>query len=112
MNTRKRIWLLEKKPSGDFLGARLPAIEQVLLFFMYHHKEMKETLCSAAKSTSNKLQDVWKQANIPVMTEENIRAGIQKVYKEYQSLGKEKSRNTELANMKRQIWKEIGRAHV
>ena len=39
------------------------------------------------------------------MTEENIRASIQKLYKEYQSLNKEKSRNTETAIMKRQVWK-------
>nr|CAD7455598.1 unnamed protein product [Timema tahoe] len=37
--------------------------------------------------------------------EENIQAGVQKLYKEYQNLGKEKSRNTDKANVKRQIWK-------
>jgi hypothetical protein len=105
MNTGKGIWLLGKMPSGEFLGARLPSREHVLLVFIYHHKEMKETLSAAAKSTSIKLQQVWNKANIPVMTEENIRAGIQKLYKEYQNLGKEKSRNTETANMKRQVWK-------
>ena len=66
---------------------------------------MKETLSDAAKSTSTKLQEVWSKANIPVKMEENIRAGIQKLYKEYRNLGKEKSRNTDKANVKRQIWK-------
>ena len=105
MGTKRGIWLLEKMPSGESLGARLPSKEQVLLVFIYHHKEMKETLSDAAKSTSTKLQEVWRKANIPVKTEENIRAGIQKLYKEYQNLGKEKSRNTDKANVKRQIWK-------
>ncbi|XP_053560768.1 uncharacterized protein LOC128651812 [Bombina bombina] len=91
--------------SGEFLGARLPSKEQVLLVFIYHHKEMKETLSDAAKSIRTKLQEVWRKANIPVKTGENIRAGIQKLYKEYQNLGKEKSRNTDKANVKRQIWK-------
>ena len=105
MGTKRGIWLLEKVPSGEFLGARLPSKEQVLLVFIYHHKEMKETLSDAANSTSTKLQEVWRKANIPVKTKENIHAGIQKLYKEYQNLGKEKSRNTDKANVKRQIWK-------
>ena len=75
MGTKRGIWLLEKVPSDEFLGARLPSKEQVLLVFIYH-KEMKETLSNAAKSTSAKLQEVWRKANIPVKTEENIRAGI------------------------------------
>lgn len=44
-----------------------------------------------------------RKENIPVKTEENIRAGIQKLYKEYQNLGKEKSSNTDKASVKRQI---------
>ncbi|KAM4041451.1 uncharacterized protein ACNLHF_012478 isoform 1-T2 [Anomaloglossus baeobatrachus] len=105
MSTRKGIWLLEKVSGYEFLGARLPSKEQVLLVFIYYHKEMKETLSCAAKSTTIKLQEVWKNASIPVMTEENIRTRIQKLYKEYQHLGKEKSRNTDKANKKLQIWK-------
>ncbi|CAH0561738.1 unnamed protein product [Brassicogethes aeneus] len=105
MGTKRGIWLLEKLPSDEFLGARLPSKEPVLLVFIYHHKEMKETLSGAAKSTSTKLQEVWRKANIPVKTEENIRAGIQKLYKEYRNMGKEKSRNTDKANVRRQIWK-------
>lgn len=105
METKRGIWLLEKVPIDEFLGARLPSKEQVLLVFIYHHKEMKEALSDAAKSTSTKLQEVWRKANIPVKTEKNIRAGIQKLYKEYQNLSKEKSRNTDKANVKRKIWK-------
>lgn len=105
MSTRKGLWLIEKKPVSEFLGARLPSKEQVLLVFIHHHKELKNMLSVAAKSTSIKLQEVWQKANIPVMTEENIRARIQKLYKEYQVLAKEKSRRTETANMKRAIWK-------
>lgn len=105
MSKKRGIWLIDKLPYEDFLGARLPSKEQVLLVFIHHHKEIKETLSEAAKSTSTKLQVIWKRANIPVKTEENIRAGIQKLYKEYQSLGKDKSRNSEAANRKRQEWK-------
>ncbi|CAH1104455.1 unnamed protein product [Psylliodes chrysocephalus] len=105
MGTKRGIWLLENVPSGEFLGARLLSKEQVLLVFIYHHKDMKETLSEANKSTSTKLQEVWRKAGIPVKTEENIRAGIQKLYKEFQNLGKANSRNTDKANVKRQIWK-------
>ena len=42
---------------------------------------MKETLSDAAKSTSTKLQEVWRKANTPVKMEENIHAGIQNLYK-------------------------------
>lgn len=73
------------------------------LCFMYHHKEMK-TASAAAKSVSIKLQEVWRRANIHVMME-NIRAGIHKLYKEYQNLSKEKSRNSATANTKRHVWK-------
>lgn len=105
MSSKRGLWLLDKVPYGEFLGARLPSKEQVLLVFINHHKEEKETLSSACKSTSIKLQEVWKKANIPVKTEENIRSNTQKLFKEYQSLGKEKSRNSDTANMKRQKWK-------
>lgn len=105
MCSRRGIWLLEKVPCDNFLGARLPSKEQVLLVFLHHHKEQKETLSEAAKSTSIKLQEIWKKANIPVKTEVNIRAGIKNLYKEYQNMAKEKCRDTDKANMKRQIWK-------
>ena len=55
----KRIWLLEKVPNGEYLEARLPSKEQVLLVFIYHHKEMKEIISSAVKSTSTKLQKLY-----------------------------------------------------
>lgn len=80
--------------SGELFKVWLPSREQVLLCIMYPHKEMKETLSAAAKSTSIKLREVWRRANIPVMMEENISAGSQKLYKEYQTLGKENSRNS------------------
>ncbi|GBM05013.1 hypothetical protein AVEN_60212-1 [Araneus ventricosus] len=83
MGTKRGIWVIENVPSGEFLGARLPSKEQVLFVFIYHHKEMKETLSDAAKSTSTKLQEVWRKESISVKTEENIRTGIQKLYKVY-----------------------------
>ena len=82
-----------------------PSQEQVLLVFIYHHKEVKKTLSGAAKSRTE-LQEVWRKTNIPVKMEENIRAGIQVLCKEYQNQGKEKSRNTDKENVKWQIWEK------
>ncbi|GBM66547.1 hypothetical protein AVEN_251968-1 [Araneus ventricosus] len=106
MGTKRGIWLVGKVSSSEFLRDRFRSKEQVLLVFIYHHKEMKETLSDAAKSTSTKLREVWWKANIPVKTEENISAGIQKLYREFQNLGKKKSRNTDKANVKQHIWKD------
>lgn len=105
MGTKRGICLLEKVPSGGCFGARLPSKEEVLLVFIYHHREMKETLSDADKSTSTKLQEVWRKANIPVKTEKNVPVGIQKLYNEYKNLVRDKSRNKDKANMKRQNWK-------
>ncbi|CAH1102758.1 unnamed protein product [Psylliodes chrysocephalus] len=74
----------------------IPKMSRRLLF----KKKFKE-FCMTKENT----MEVWRKASIPVKTEENIDAGIQKLYKEFQNLGKEKSRNTDKANMKRQIWK-------
>ena len=67
---------------------------------------MKKTFLNAAKSTSAKLKEVWRKAKIPVKTEENICADIQRLYKEYQNLCKEKLRDIDKANMRQQIWKD------
>ena len=64
----------------------------LLLVFIYHRKEMKEILWDAANSTSIKLQEVWRTENIPVKTEDNIPAGIQKLYKVCQNQGEDKSK--------------------
>ena len=64
---------------------------------------MKETLSDAVKSSSTKLQEVQRKANIPVNPEKNIRTGIQDLYKKFQNLGNENLRNTDKANVKRQI---------
>lgn len=61
MGNKKGIWILETLPSGGFLGARLLSTEQVLLVFIYHQKKMIETRSDAAKSTSSKLQEMWRK---------------------------------------------------
>ena len=58
--------------------------EQILLVFICHNIEMKRTLSEATKTSSNNLQEVWRKVNIPVKTEENIRAVIQKLRKLWQ----------------------------
>lgn len=49
MRTRRGLWLLEKVFGGEFLGARLPSKEQVLLVYICRHKEMTETFLDATK---------------------------------------------------------------
>ena len=80
--------MLKKVPSDEFLGARLPS--KKLLVFIYHHNEIKKTLSNAAKSASDKLQEVRIKSNIPVKKKDNICAGIQRLYKDDQNLCKEK----------------------
>ena len=55
--------------------------EHILLVFICHNFEMKGTLSDATKTSSTNLQEVWRKENIPVETEENIRAVIQKLRK-------------------------------
>lgn len=57
-------------PSNEFLRVRLLSKEQVLFkVFVYYHKEMNETHSKVAKSTSSKLQEVRRKANILIKTE-------------------------------------------
>lgn len=71
METKRRIWLLENVSRGEFFGPWPPSKALVILIFICHlvdlvasvsYKEMKETL--ATKSTTSKLQEVWRKANI------------------------------------------------
>ena len=58
MGTKRGFWLLQKVLSDKFFGAWLPSKKQVLLLFIYHHKEKKETLLNAAESTRANLKEV------------------------------------------------------
>jgi len=82
---RNLFWLLEKSSSQGFLGTRLPSWEDVLLVCFHHHQEQRETLPEAAKSTSLKLHEVWKKANLPVKVEHMIRRNIRNLHNDYVS---------------------------
>src|SRR5438132_91637 len=53
-------YLFEKIPSGELVRGRLSASKQVhaFLVFKYNHKDTKDTLSAAAKSTSIKLLEI------------------------------------------------------
>lgn len=106
-DTRKfsQMWLIEKAPESDILGARLPSREQVLLFFMYQHQVLKKSIPDSVSATSEKLKNIWGKAKLTTKTDANIRKNIKKLFEEYQALKKERNRSTDGAELKRSIWK-------
>ena len=103
--SKNKLWLLDKAPEPDILGARLPSREQVLLFFAHLHQEQKKTVPVCVAETSLKLQTIWEKARLPTKTEANIRKNIKNLYDKYLTLKKEKNRSTAGAETKRTIWK-------
>jgi len=79
--------------------------EDVLLVFLHHHKEQRETLPEAAKSTSLKLHEMWEKANLPVKAEQVIHRNIRNFHNVYVSLKKEAKRKTPAAVRKREVLK-------
>src|SRR6218665_2447731 len=59
----------------------------------------------AAKSTSLKLHEVWKNANLLVKAEHVIRRNIRNLHNECVSLKKDAKRKTPSAVRKRDVWK-------
>ena len=72
------------------LGARFPSREQVLLYFIYLHQNQKKTVAQATAETSVKIKDIYKKANLPCLTEANIRLSIKKLHNEYMKLKERK----------------------
>ena len=100
------VWLLKKSPTSSFPGNRLPSIGEVLQVFLFHHKIQKEVLLVAAASTAEKVMEVWRRANIPTSDVSWVKKKILKLYKEYGTLAKSKSRKTEMEEMKRCIFRD------
>lgn len=100
------LWLLDKLPQDNNFGSLLPSKEQVLLFFIHQHQQLKMPIAEATIQTSNKLKEIWAKARLPTKTEANIHLSIKKLYQDYLQLRKEKSRLLEGAVMRRTIWKD------
>ncbi|KAG0726492.1 hypothetical protein GWK47_004318 [Chionoecetes opilio] len=99
------MWLLDKAPEPDILGARLPSREQVFLFFMYQHHVFKKTVPDSVSATSEKLKAIWGKAKLTTKTDANIRKNVKNLFEEYQALKKDRNRITDGAELKRKIWK-------
>ncbi|KAG0715795.1 hypothetical protein GWK47_011131 [Chionoecetes opilio] len=105
--TRKssQMWLLDKAPEPDILGARLPLREQVFLFFMYQHHVFKKTVPDSVSATSEKLKAIWGKAKLTTKTDANIRKNVKNLFEEYQAPKKDRNRITDGAELKRKIWR-------
>ncbi|KAG0728332.1 hypothetical protein GWK47_032689 [Chionoecetes opilio] len=98
--------ILEKSPTSSFPENRLPSRGEVLQVFLFYHKIQKEVLFAAAASTAEKVLEVWRRANIPTSDVSWVKKKILKLYEEYGTLAKSKSRKTETEEMKRCIFRD------
>ncbi|KAG0721620.1 hypothetical protein GWK47_046114 [Chionoecetes opilio] len=98
------MWLLDKAPEPDILGARLPSREQVFLFFMYQHHVFKKTAPDSVSATSEKLKAIWGKAKLTTKTDANIRKNVKNLFEGYLALKKDRNRITDGAELKRKIW--------
>lgn len=105
--TRKlaQLWLIERTPQPDILGARLPSREQVLLFFLYQRQVLKKSVPDSVSATSEKLKSIWDKARLTTKTDVNIRRNVKKLFEEYNALKKDRKKTTEGAVLKQKIWK-------
>ena len=99
MSKRRGLWLIGS-PTEEILGAKLPSNRQVLLKFMFEHKERGHTLRESATLTTRSLLTFWEKARIPVRKEWHIIAKVEALHKSWKTLRKSASRRTDVQKEK------------
>jgi hypothetical protein len=92
--------------SETFPGNRLPSRKEVLAVFIFHHVNKKEFVTAAAGSTTTKILDVWKKANIPTSDPSYVKKKVMKLFSDFKTIKKLKNRTTETEVAKRGIFKD------
>lgn len=91
ISTRKQteIWLVGQI-SQTLLQTKLPSKRETLSVFFYYKDSAKQTIREAARSTSKDVLDIWNKARIPTQQQIHIVDKIEKLFKEWQNLKKNK----------------------
>ena len=74
--------------------------------FLFHHVDKKEFVLAAAGSTTTKILDVWKKANIPTSDPSFVKKKFMKLFSDFKTIKKLKNRTTETEVAKRGIFKD------
>lgn len=108
ISTRKQteIWLVGQI-SQTLLQTKLPSKRETLSVFFYYKDSAKQTIREAARSTSKDVLDIWNKARIPTQQQIHIVDKIEKLFKEWQNLKKNKenkSKRSDGLKLKEDMW--------
>lgn len=103
---KTNIWLI-----GQLLPklkqSKLPSIGEVLRLFFYYKTEEKRTIRDSATVAACEVMNLWEKASIPTRLKKHIISKIEKYFKEWQNLKKNKEnkkKRSEALKKKEQDW--------
>ena len=98
MTTRSKqkesIFLLEST-QHSLTGAKLPSTKMVFCLFLHKHLEVKMTVHDSATQTIEELMTFWDKARIPTQDKQHCILKLEKCFKKWKSLKKNKNRQTD-----------------
>ena len=107
LKTRKKteLWLIGY-PIEQINSSKLPSIGDVLCRLFFITKNDKKSLREASSITCEEVCNIWEIANIPTRAKQHVITKIEKLYEQYRSLQKSKSKTTDSQNAKKLMFKE------
>lgn len=88
------VWLIGF-PREQITGARLPSGRDIMTNFIFYHKSEKMTIRDSACQVYEQVIPFWEKARLPVRKKQHVVEKIEKLYNQYKTLVKARSRSTD-----------------
>lgn len=105
---QSEIWLIGQLLS-ELSQSTLPSIGEVLRYFFYYKNEEKKSIRESATLTACGVINLWEKAGIPIQLKKHVISKIEKLFKEWQNLKKNKEnkkKRSEALKTKEQNWQQ------
>ncbi len=91
---------------SQIVGTKLPSVKQVLCVFFYNHCTLKLTIRESAALVVQETCIFWSKARIPVRKEQHCIEKVEKLYKDWQNLNKNKNKDQHIFRDREAIFTE------
>lgn len=105
---QSKVWLIGQLLS-ELSQSTLPSIGEVLRLFFYYKNEEKKSIRESATLTACGVINLWEKASIPIQLKKHIISKIEKLFKVWQNLKKNKEnkkKRSEALKKKEQNWQQ------
>ncbi|KAL4720394.1 hypothetical protein ACJJTC_002056 [Scirpophaga incertulas] len=105
---QSEIWLIGQL-LYELSQSTLPSIGEVLRYFFYYKNEEKKSIRESATLTACGVINLWEKAGIPIQLKKHVISKIEKLFKEWQNLKKNKEnkkKRSEALKTKEQNWQQ------